>query len=334
MKINKLFYFMTVMTVIFMLAACSAKEESNESTKEPGKTLRIGYINSTGAEEGKKAPIGGGEGWALHTGIMQEKLKEIGIETIEYYAFPNGPDLNEAIGAKEVDVGLLGDTPALLAKSTGYETTLVGLSAVNSNVWLISNKKEVITDVEQLKGKTVATAKGSYMYRYLLGLLVKHNLKDEVDLIHMLPPDAQASLEKGDIAAYAAPTFNGPKLAKNNFPIIQQAIVDSPELAGTSVTISTNAFIKENPKFLEVWRATRTTAIKDLKENLDAYYKYYAEVSKQDLDVVIASYSEKVFNEESFPEEGLSLLEGTKAFLVKEELMRNDFSIDDWRNGK
>lgn len=334
MKINKLFYFMTVMTVIFMLAACSAKEESNESTKEPGKTLRIGYINSTGAEEGKKAPIGGGEGWALHTGIMQEKLKEIGIETIEYYAFPNGPDLNEAIGAKEVDVGLLGDTPALLAKSTGYETTLVGLSAVNSNVWLISNKKEVITDVEQLKGKTVATAKGSYMYRYLLGLLVKHNLKDEVDLIHMLPPDAQASLEKGDIAAYAAPTFNGPKLAKNNFPIIQQAIVDSPELAGTSVTIGTNAFIKENPKFLEVWRATRTTAIKDLKENLDAYYKYYAEVSKQDLDVVIASYSEKVFNEESFPEEGLSLLEGTKAFLVEEELMRNDFSIEDWRNGK
>lgn len=334
-KLKRQIMGMLVLVLVFILGACSSSDVSEGAAEgKSGGTLRIGYINSTGAKEGESPPIGGGEGWAIHNGLLQENLKEIGISNFEYYAFPNGPDLNEAIAAKEIDVGLLGDTPGILAKSTGYETTLIGLSGVNTNVWLVSNKKEVITDLQQLEGKIVGTAKGSYMYRYLLGLLKENGLEDSVQLVHMLPPDAQTSLENGDIAAFAAPTYTGPRLVKNGFQVIQEATIDSPHLAGTSVTIARTAFLEENPEFSAVWAETRTESVKDLKENLDAYYAYYSEVSKQELDVVKASSPLETFNEESFPEDGLKLLEGTKDFLFEAELIRTDFEIEDWRNGK
>lgn len=335
MKFKRQSMSMFVLVLVFILGACSSNDASTGAKEDKsGGTLRIGYINSTGSEAGEDPPIGGGEGWAIHNGLLQENLKEIGISKFKYFAFPNGPDLNEAIAAKEVDVGLLGDTPGILAKSTGYETTLIGLSAVHSNIWLISNKKEVITDIKQLEGKVVATAKGSYMYRYLLGLIKENGLEDSVEVVHMLPPDAQTSLEKGDIAAFAAPTLLGPRLVKNGFSVIQEAKNDTPNLAGTSVTIARTAFLEEFPEFSTVWAKTRTESVKDLKENLDDYYAYYSKVSKQDLDVVKASSPPETFNDESFPEDGLKLLEGTKDFLFETELLRTDFEIEDWRNGK
>lgn len=322
--------------LLFLLVACG---ESSTSSKETNNSktdgvLRIGYINSTGIKEGENPPIGGGIGWAIHKGIFQERLKEIGINKIEYYSFPNGPDLNEAIAAKELDVGLLGDTPAILAKSTGYETTLLGFSGIYNNVWLISNKKEVITDLSQLEGKVVGTAKGSYMYRYLLGLLEENGLKDKVEVVHMLPPDAQTALENGDIAAYAAPTYTGPRLVKNGFPVIQEALKNSPHLSGTGVVIASNEFLKNYPDFANVWAEIHSEATKDLKANIEDYYNYYQSVSKQDLDLIKESSPLESFNEEIFPEEGLELLEGTKKFLFEHGLVREDFDIDDWRNGK
>jgi sulfonate transport system substrate-binding protein len=47
--------------------------------------------------------------------------------------------------------------------------------------------------------------------------------------------------------------------------------------------------------------------------------------------VVKASYPLANFPEEPFPKEGLVLLEGTKNFLVRQGLAKNDFSIEDWK---
>lgn len=332
---RKIWLYTLLFALLFGLAACSGESAVSQSKEEKqGDVLRIGYINSTGIKEGENPPIGGGEGWAIYKGLLQERLAKIGITKIEYYSFPNGPDLNEAIAAGEIDIGLLGDTPGILAKASGYETTLLGLSGIKSNLWLVSNKKEVITDLSQLEGKIVGTAKGSYMYRYLLGLLEEHGLQDKVEVVHMLPPDAQTSLEKGDIAAYAAPTYTGPRLVKNGFPVIHEAAKDAPHLSGTSVTIARNEFLEKHPEFATVWAKTRKEAVRDLKQNLEEYYQYYSTVSQQDLDIVKDSAPIDTFNEDSFPEEGLALLEGTKQFLLEQGLIRQDFSIEDWRNGK
>ncbi|NMD70933.1 ABC transporter substrate-binding protein [Bacillus sp. DNRA2] len=324
---------------VFLLTACSgnskssgtekSSNEASQTTKE-GKTLRLGYINASGNTNGGKPAVSGAEGWAIEKGYLQEELKKIGITDIKYFAFPNGPNLNEAVAAGEIDLGIFGDTPSLLARSSGQKTRLIGFANIHSDIWLVTNKKNGVTKVEDLKGKTVATSNGSYMFRYLIGLLEENNLLNDVKVVSLLPTEAAASLERGDIQAYAFPTFNGPKHLKLGFPLIEQASKSTPHLTGSSVIVATEKWLDENPKFLSVWNETRTKSVKDLKAHEDEFYQYVADVTKHDLDVVKDSLPLENITEESFPEEGLKLLEGTKKFLVEQKFIKQDFELKDW----
>lgn len=163
----------SLLAAVFLTAAvgCSnnvsstTSEESGKKDQSQSTTLRIGYVGST-----KDNIPSGVDGWGIQHQLLQEKLKKIGIEKYEFHAFPNGPPLNEAIAAGELDIGILGDTPAIVGRSNGLKTKLINQAAINSNVWLITPKNGVKT-LEDLKGKTVATQLGSYMYRYLTGVL-------------------------------------------------------------------------------------------------------------------------------------------------------------------
>lgn len=339
--IEKKYLVFIVLLFTLLLAACNSngaatnadakKENSTESNKvNDGKTLRLGYINATGSTGEGKPAVTGAEGWAIEKGFLQEELKKIGITEIDYYSFPNGPNLNEAMASGEIDLGIFGDTPALLARGAGQKTRLIGLANIYQDIWLVTNKKNGISKLEDLKGKTVATSNGSYMFRYIQGLLKEEGLLDEVKFVSLFPPEALASLERGDIQAYAFPTYMGPKHVKLGFPLVLQASKTTPELTGTSVIVATEKYLDENPKFLSVWDATRTKAVKDLKEHGEDYYQYAAEVSQQDLDVVKESIPLENIREESFPDEGIKLLEGTKEFLVEQKLIKKDFELNEW----
>jgi ABC-type phosphate/phosphonate transport system substrate-binding protein len=77
-------------------------------------TLRIGFISPT-----NKKLLTGPEGWAQNIGLLEKELGKYGVTSIEVYNFPNGPNLNEALAAGSIDVGIYGDTPAINAKSAG-----------------------------------------------------------------------------------------------------------------------------------------------------------------------------------------------------------------------
>jgi sulfonate transport system substrate-binding protein len=339
--IEKKYLVFVVLLFTLLLTACNSngvatgsddkKENSTGSnTEDGGKTLRLGYINATGSTSEGKPAVTGAEGWSIEKGFLQEELKKIGITKIEYYSFPNGPNLNEAMASGEIDLGIFGDTPALLARGAGQKTRLIGLANIYQDIWLVTNKKNGISKLEDLKGKTVATSNGSYMFRYIQGLLKEEGLLDEVKFVSLFPPEALASLERGDIQAYAFPTYMGPKHVKLGFPLVLQASKTTPELTGTSVIVATEKYLDENPQFLSVWDATRTKAVKDLKEHDEEYFQYAADVSQQDLDVVKESIPLDNLREESFPDEGIKLLEGTKQFLVEQKLIKKDFELEDW----
>jgi sulfonate transport system substrate-binding protein len=339
--LEKKYLVLVVLLFTLLLTACNSNgastntEAKNESstgsnTKKDGKTLRLGYINATGSTSEGKPAVTGAEGWAIENGFLQEELKKIGITKIEYYSFPNGPNLNEAMASGEIDLGIFGDTPALLARGAGQKTRLIGLATIYQDIWLVTNKKNGISKLEDLKGKTVATSNGSYMFRYIQGLLKEEGLLDEVKFVSLFPPEALASLERGDIQAYAFPTYMGPKHVKLGFPLVLQASKTTPELTGTSVIVATEKYLDENPKFVSVWNATRKKTVIDLKEHGEEYFQYAADVSQQDLDVVKESIPLENIREESFPDEGIQLLEGTKQFLVEQKLIKKDFELEDW----
>jgi len=297
-------------------AAPAAPQESGASV------LRVGYIGS-----GKvlTAP----SGWALRQGVLQRELARVGVSGVKTYAFPNGPDLNEALGAGALDIGIYGDTPAIVARSRGYETRLIGFEQVGMEVWLLTPKQGA-TNFQALQGKVVATALGSYMHRYLIGALKEAGLAGRTRIVYMLGKDAEPALARGDIAAFAAQIEVGPQLAQRGYPVLDQASRHA-NLVGTSVIVASEKTLAKYPGLGLAWQRARATALAEIRKDPEKYYEFHAQSTGFPLEAVRASYPIAQYPEEPYPPRGLELLESTKAFLLAENLIRGAFSIRDWR---
>jgi NitT/TauT family transport system substrate-binding protein/sulfonate transport system substrate-binding protein len=287
-----------------------------------GQVLRLGYIGP-----GKKPA--NATGWALRQGHLQRELAALGFTDVTTRNFPNGPDLNEAFIAGALDVGIYGDTPAIVARSRGLESQLIGFDAVGMNVWLLTPRNGV-RSVKELDGKSIGVARGSYMHRYVLGLLKAHGLQTSVKVIHMFPRDGEAALDQGSIAAFAAQIDVGPLLASRGYPVIDEA-EQHPTLRGTSVIVASSKLLAAAPGVPAAWTRARRTALQEIRRDSAAYYAFHAEVSGFPLDVVRVSHPLSQFPEAAYPAEGLALLDEVKKFLLAENLVSRDFALAEWR---
>ncbi|WP_285410381.1 ABC transporter substrate-binding protein [Variovorax sp. efr-133-TYG-130] len=287
-----------------------------------GQVLRLGYIGP-----GKKPA--NATGWALRQGHLQRELAALGFTDVTTRNFPNGPDLNEAFIAGALDVGIYGDTPAIVARSRGLESQLIGFDAVGMNVWLLTPRNGV-RSVKELDGKSIGVARGSYMHRYVLGLLKEHGLQKSVKVIHMFPRDGEAALDQGSIAAFAAQIDVGPLLASRGYPVIDEA-EQHPTLRGTSVIVASSKLLAAAPGVPAAWTRARRTALQEIRRDSAAYYAFHAEVSGFPLDVVRVSHPLSQFSEAAYPAEGLALLDEVKKFLLAENLVSRDFALAQWR---
>lgn len=299
-----------------------AQNGSPASGQGSGKVLRLGYIGP-----GKKPA--NATGWALRQGHLQRELATLGFTEVTTRNFPNGPDLNEAFVAGALDVGIYGDTPAIVARSRGLENQLIGFDAVGMNVWLLTPRNGA-RSVKALDGQTIGVARGSYMHRYVLGLLKEHGLQKSVKVIHMFPRDGEAALDQGSIAAFAAQIDVGPLLASRGYPVIDEAD-RHPTLRGTSVIVASNKLLAAAPGVPAAWTRARRTALQEIHRDSEAYYAFHAEVSGFPLDVVKVSHPLSQFPEAAYPAEGLALLDEVKKFLLAENLVSRDFALAQWR---
>jgi len=334
--------FVLILALAILLAGCGAEASQSPSAGAGGSAsspaaaggspqasgtlpekLRVGFISPN-----NKTTITGPEGWAQSKGELESELQKYGVKEIQYLSFPNGPNLNEALASGSLDVGILGDTPAISAKANGLPTRLINIEQSGMNAWLVA-KPDGPKTVAELKGTKVATAEGSYMSRYLNGLLKEQGLDKDVKVVHLLPADAEAALARGDIAAYAYPTGFGPLLIKKGYVAIDEA-AKHPNLRGSSVTVAAQSFLEKYPDFPRIWNGIKRRAVQEIEAQPDAYFQLYADASGYPLDVVKASFDIGQWPEEDLPEEGLKLLEGTKSYLVSQGLAKKDFDLNEW----
>jgi NitT/TauT family transport system substrate-binding protein/sulfonate transport system substrate-binding protein len=303
------------------LAACSSTSDAKAA--DGGATLRVGFISNTPNPAGP-------EGWADAHDELLPALKSAGIGKISWVPFKNGPDLSAAVQGGSIDLATLGDTPALTAKASGIDTYLVNQSAVGQDAWLVGAKG--VTSLEDLKGKTIATQVGSYMYRYLVALLQQKGLYDDVKITHVYTTNAVASLQSGGIAAYAAPAgqLTG-VLTAQGYPVIDKASEDHTDLLGTGATIITKSELAAHPGLPDAWNAARSKAIGEINADPDAFYEFAAKASKTTVDVVKVAQPVTLYPAEPFTDKGLKLLQGTDEFLAENKLSKAVVDISAWR---
>lgn len=314
-----------LLSTLLFLQACGNQGSSAADGKEGEdgvpSVLNYGYIGVNELNLPRAA-----EGWGLHKGIIQEELKKHGITEIKLSGFPNGPDLSESLISGRLDIGSLGDTPAILAYSSGAKTRLI-TQASTDNIGYLIGKKD-LNSIKDLEGKTIAIQKGSFMHRYVVGLFNKEGITD-YKLIHMLRPDGEAALARGEVDAMTNNGVYALKLIEEGYSHLDDA-TKHPELYGTNATVVSEEYLKKFPDFPKVWNAARLKALEDLKKHPDEYYQFIADIQKTTPELAKATAPIEGIKDEPFTESGLELLEGTKNFLVEEKLAEKDFNLNDW----
>ncbi|MFE4709975.1 MULTISPECIES: ABC transporter substrate-binding protein [unclassified Paenibacillus] len=300
-----------------------AEAASGEASGNVPATLNFGYIGSN-----KLNLPGGAEGWGFHKGIIQEELKKHGITEVKLTGFPNGPDQTESLISGRLDAGSLGDTPAIIAYASGAKTRLISQSSAHSVGYLIGKKNGAKT-VKELQGKTIAIQKGSFMHRYIAGLLKEEGVTG-VKLVHMLTPDGTAALARGDVDAITNTGVPALKLIDEGYTLLDDA-TQHPTLLGTSATVASDDYLAKFPDFPKVWNEAREKALADLKQHEDEYYQFLADIGNTTPELVKKVSPISDIKDTAFTEEGTKLLEGTKNFLVEEKLAKKDFKISDWQ---
>lgn len=302
--------------------AAEAKTAAAKPAGDVPAVLNYGYIGTS-----KLNLPGGAEGWGFYKGIIQEELKKYGITEVKLTGFPNGPDQSESLISGRLDMGSLGDTPAILARASGAKTRLITQGATDSIGYLIG-KKDGPKTLQELKGKTIAIQKGSFMHRYVAGLVKAEGIED-VKFVHMLRPDGEAALARGDVDAMTNNGVYALKLIEAGYTHLDDA-TKHPELYGTSATVVSEDYLAKFPDFPKAWNAARLKALEDLKQHEEEYYAFAAEQQGTTVELVKKASPISYIKDVPFTEPGLKLLNGTKTFLVEEKLAKKDFSIDDW----
>ncbi|SFK75433.1 NitT/TauT family transport system substrate-binding protein [Paenibacillus sp. 1_12] len=323
--------FLALILIMLFTQACGSTAQQTASTgaapaastavKGPT-TLNYGYIGTS-----KLNFPGGAEGWGFYKGIFQEELKKYGITEVKLTAFPNGPDLSESLISGRLDVGSLGDTPAILSRSTGAKTRFITQGSISSIGYLIGKKNGPQT-LTELKGKTVSTQKGSFHHRYLAGLLKESNITD-VKIVHMLRVDAEAALARGEIDAMTNTDVFALKQIEQGYTLIDDA-TKHPNLLGTSATVVSEDYLSKKTDFPKIWNEIRLKALNDLKAKPDEYYKFLAELNNSTPELMKKVTPISSIKDVPFTDEGIKLLEGTKKFLVDEKLAEKDFDLNQW----
>lgn len=305
--------------LVLTATACASSEADGGAG-----TLRVGVIGSGVGNELNRAL-----GFLEERGELLPELKAAGITDVEVATFPNGPDLNQALAGGSLDIGVYGDTPALIGRGQGLPTRLVSLNSIRLDAAIVAKKDGGPASVEDLEGKRIGVQTGSYIHRYLLGALEQNGVKPK-EIIHMYTPAIIAALEKNSIDAGGLVSADQVAQEKRGFKSIDVASRDHPDLLGTSATVVTEKYLAGHKDIVKVWQKAEVKAAQVAKAHWSDYTAYVGRTGGYDPDISIKTTLKDQLPDEPFPAEGLKLLEGTKGFLVQQGLVKEDYTLDSW----
>lgn len=125
--------------------------------------------------------------------------------TIEWFNFPAAQPLGEALNAGAIDVGGLGDAPLIFAYAAGARIRAVAATrSTPVDIAILVPDGSPIKRAADLKGKRIATTRGSIGHYLAVATLERANLKlTDVAWAYMQPADAKAALASGSVDAWS-----------------------------------------------------------------------------------------------------------------------------------
>lgn len=246
---------------------------------------------------------------------FEQRLKQLGVEHVEWVEFQFGPPLLEALGAGAVDIGMVGDTPPVFAQAAGADLVYVASAPASSNA-IVVPQESAIQKVADLKGKKVAIAKGSSSHNLTIQALNKYGLSfGDIEPIYLAPADAVAAFTTGQVDAW---TIWDPYLALAEIKHGGRAIVTTDEegLGSNSFYLTNRSFAENHPDVLQAIVSEIKSVSDWAAQNLDQLARISSEVTGVDLEAQTIASNRIV----------IDLLPITEETIVKQQKVADTFA--------
>lgn len=217
---------------------------------------------------------------------------------IEWALFPAASPLLEALNSGAIDIGGIGGQPFAFAYASGAKIRVVYAGRVTSGAALkasaiIVPAQSPLSRVEDLKGKRLATIRGSAGQDLALQLLERHGLSaHDVQWAYLNNAEAKAALAHGAVDAWSTwGGYVGYALLKDH----QRVLADASELpAGTGFYAANDKAIAGKHALIEDFIQRLSRARAWVAGHKDAYAAVLAHETGLPLDVARFSVDQLV----------------------------------------
>lgn len=263
-----------LLIALFNLTGCSNSQSNqptgNSQAAKPS-VINIGYQSGTPGLNILKA-----------RGTLEKRLEPQGIQ-VKWVAFQGGPPMMEAMAAKGVDIGTVGNLPPIFAQAGGNPILYVAATGSNAGSQaIIVPKNSPIQSVNDLKGKKLAIQKGTALQYLALKALEKAGLTlNDIQPVYLTIPDSQTAFEGGNVDALP---ISDPYLASKEVTGDVRVLVRGSDVAPQRLFyIATQDFAKQQPDLLkaildeqrkaEDWAKANSTEVATLLSQQTKYKK-------------------------------------------------------------
>jgi sulfonate transport system substrate-binding protein len=124
---------------------------------------------------------------------------------IEWKEFPAAAPLLEALSAGAIETGLVGDAPFTFAAAANVPVKAIGaIRQSQEGLAILVPRESHIHDFEDLRGKKIATGRGSIGHQLILAALeAKGWSPADVQIVFLAPSDAKVAYTQGSVDAWA-----------------------------------------------------------------------------------------------------------------------------------
>lgn len=259
------------------LAGCGGSGSGGATSSNPAPSTSA-VPSSSPATTSPEPPAGPAEIRIAYQAIPNGDLvvKNLGLleaalpgTKITWTKFESGGDVNTAVIAGAVDIGLAGSSPVTigLAQPIPYQVPWI-FDVIGPAESLVVRNDSGVTDIKGLEGKKIGTPFASTAHYSLLAALEDAGVtEDKVTLVDLQPPDILAAWERGDIdAAYVwSPTLD--ELAKTGTILITSTEVAAAGNPTYDLAVVTNEFSSAYPDAVVAWLRAQDEAVALLKND-------------------------------------------------------------------
>lgn len=258
---------------------------------------------------------------------VEEELVKTGAPAIKWTSFSAGPPINESFAAGQQDIGFLGDTPAIIAKSAGIDTRVIGITSSGPRTLaVVVPKNSPIKSPKDLKGRKVSVVKGSYAHHLLVLVLQEGGLTiNDIQLINLSQADTATAITNGDIEAAA---IWEPLITKLESTGVIRVLADGTGIKqGVLVIVAASDFIAKHRDQAEAVLRAYQRGVQYIKSNPKEAAQLIAADVNLPPDLLLKVFSKFNYNP-AIHKDDISELKKSEAFMRDAGLIKTAVNID------